>query len=260
MQRYRHFVAPSTAGSGALGIKTALLILGCSCMKLTMSPRLLLRALCALVVSVATWSPSAFGASAKYRGFTIDTSAVAKSEEAAQIRRAIEEQIDIVYLVGVPDALMQFFQCVPLDVVPRDAIPRTSPGLYGPNLRMVKITSRIVSIGRRPVLLHELLHAYHHQKMPSSYQNPEIRSFYEAARKLNLYPPKSHMMQNDREFFACAATTFLFGVTGQEPYERDKVKQHQPDLQRFLEKIFGSNAGHYAGSMPHSGAIESGPN
>ena len=202
----------------------------------------------------AALAPAALGAPVIYRGFNIDLSAVAKTEGAAEIHRAIEEQIDIVHAVGVPAAMMAFFQRVPFEVVPADTILKSSPGLYGPKRRTVRVTSRIIRVGRRPVLLHELLHAYHHQQMPGGHQNREIHSLYEAARKLDAYAAKSHMMQNEREFFACAGTTFLFGVTGQEPFVRDKVSQHQSDLQRFLEKLFGPDAGHYAGSLPGSAA------
>lgn len=232
--------------------KSALSIVGGRPITPTMSSWFPLRA-CVFAVVLAALASASSGASVNYRGFNIDLSAVAKNKSAPDVHRAIEEQIDIVHAMGVPSAMMAFFQHVPLEVVSEDTVPKASPGLYGPKRRTVRITSRIIRVGPRPVLLHELLHAYHQQQMPGGLRNREIHSLYEAARKLDAYAAKSHMMQNEREFFACAGTTFLFGVTGQEPFTRDKVSQRQSDLQRFLEKLFGPDAGHYAGSLPKTG-------
>ena len=76
-----------------------------------------------------------------------------------------------------------------------------------------------------------------------------MAAFYAEAKKHDFYAAKSHIMQNDREFFACAATTYLFGVTAQEPFQRDKVKAAQPELVAYLAKLFGPDAGSYAGSL-----------
>lgn len=184
-----------------------------------------------------------------YRGFTIDESQIRDAPALEEIRKAIKEQIDIVFAVGLPAEIQKFFQSVPFVLIPSDVIPRSSPGLYRREDRSVKITSRIVAIGRRPVLLHELLHAYHDQRLPGGFKNRDIVGYFEKGKGVALYAPKSHMMQNQAEFFACAATSYLFGVTAQEPFSRERVKNGQPEFFAYLKGLFGPNAGNYVGSL-----------
>ena len=56
-------------------------------------------------------------------------------------------------------------------------------------------------------------------------------------------------MRTPGEFFACAATTYLFGVTAQEPFQRSKIEEAQPELFAHLKSMFGPDAGSYAGSL-----------
>lgn len=191
------------------------------------------------------------GASAEsnYRGFTINESRVKNLSNVHEVRTAIKEQIDIVHAVGLPAEILEFCQTVPFVLVPADTMPRGSPGLYGGKDRSVKVTSKIVTTGHKPVLLHELMHAYHDQRLPQGFKNRDILKFYEQAKADGAYAAKSHMMQNQSEFFACAATTYLFGVTAQEPFKRDKVKEAQPEFSAYLKTLFGPNAGSYAGSL-----------
>ena len=46
----------------------------------------------------------------KYRGFTIDDSRIAAAEDLKAIIRATEEQIDIVWEVGLPDGHPEIFE------------------------------------------------------------------------------------------------------------------------------------------------------
>jgi hypothetical protein len=43
----------------------------------------------------------------------------------------------------------------------------------------------------KPVLLHELLHAYHFRDLPGALQNPDVLRFYNHAKQEELYPPDS---------------------------------------------------------------------
>ena len=185
----------------------------------------------------------------KYRGFAIDDSRIAAAGDLKAIIRATEEQIDIVWEVGLPDDILKFLQGVPFELVPVGSIARGSPGLYGGKERSVKVVSGIVAVGHKPVLLHELLHAFHDQKLKGGFRNPDVSRYFQEARSASLFEPKSHMMQNDREFFACAATTYLFGVTAQEPFLREKLKGRQPAFVDYLKGIFGPAAGAFAGSL-----------
>jgi hypothetical protein len=185
----------------------------------------------------------------RYRGFMIDGSRVRRLQNLDAVIAATKEQIDIVCAVGVPDEIMAFFRSVPFEVVPPGTIAPGNPGLYSSKTKTVRVTSIVVTAGHKPILLHELLHAFHDQRVRDGFRNAEIARFYAQAQMAQAYPAKSHMMLNDREFFACAGTTYLFGVTAQEPFRRDKVKDRQPMFFNFLQAIFGPAAGAYQGSL-----------
>jgi hypothetical protein len=184
----------------------------------------------------------------EYRGFTIDESQVRTRPDLAGLRTAAKEQIDLVLAVGLPPEVIAFFQGIPFALVPAEAIRGSTPGVY--DNRRVRVSDNMIRAGRKPVLLHEFMHAYHDQKLPQGTKNPDILAFFARAKSLGAYQAKSHMMENQGEFFACSATTYLFGVTAQEPFKRDKVRTTQPDLYAYLEKLFGPTTGAYAGVLP----------
>lgn len=92
-----------------------------------------------------------------------------------------------------------------------------------------------------PVLLHELLHAFHAQIMPDGFNNKALQSIYEQAR--GLYPDEAYLMSNAKEFFAMTASAFLHGEVYQEPFTRAKVKEKQPDYYKYLVWLFGDPEG-----------------
>jgi len=163
----------------------------------------------------------------KYRGFSIDESHVQNLSTVEDVLMATKEQIDIVCAVGLPIDILVFFQSVPFILVQDDELPRGNPGFYGGKDRSVKVSTRILTAGHKPVLLHELLHAYHDRRLSQGFRNREIIGYFEHAKAMGIYAPKSHMMENEKEFFACAATTYLYGVTAQEPFVKDKVMNTQ---------------------------------
>lgn len=186
----------------------------------------------------------------EYRGFTIDDSRIRQPEERDAILASIRAQIDIVHAVGLPAETVAFMAKVRFELVPLGTFRSPTPGIYEREQGgRVQVSAAILGTGKKPVLLHELLHAYHDQVVADGFRNAEIRRHFEQAKELKVYAERSHMMKNDREFFACAATTFLNGVTAQEPFVRAKVREHQPDLHQFLQRLLGPEAGAYAGSL-----------
>ena len=202
-----------------------------------------------LIASLFLLRPAS--ADSKYRGFTIIDSQVHNMEKHDELLAATKEQIDIVYEVGLSAEVLTFFQSVPFELVPAGTI--RSPGHYAGKLRGVQVASSITAAGHKPILLHELLHAYHDQRIEEGFKNPVIRKYFGHARLMAIYAPRSHMMQNEGEFFACAATTYLFGVTAQEPFQRGKVKNSQPEFFAYIQALFGPTAGSYAGSLTGKG-------
>lgn len=202
-----------------------------------------------LIASLFLLRPAS--ADSKYRGFTIIDSQVQDLEKHDELLAATKEQIDIVYEVGLSAEVLTFFQSVPFELVPVGTM--RSPGRYAGKLRGVQVASSIIAEGHKPILLHELLHAYHDQRIEAGFKNPDIIKYFDQARRTDAYAPRSHMMQNEREFFACAATTYLFGVTAQEPFQRAKLKNSQPELFAYLKALFGPTTGSYAGSLTGKG-------
>ncbi|HWA29332.1 MAG TPA: hypothetical protein VG734_27020 [Lacunisphaera sp.] len=188
-------------------------------------------------------------ASQTYRGFTIDTSAVADQPDLAAIVAATHEQIDMVQAVGFPGNILAFLQSVEFKVVPSGKFKTQSPGRYTGRGRRVEVSAGIVRVGHKPVLLHELMHAYHDQQLEQGLKNPAVLALYEKARSIPAFAAKSHMMANPSEYFACSATAYLFGVTAQEPFTREKLRGKQPACLDFLHSLFGANAGKYQGSL-----------
>jgi hypothetical protein len=89
----------------------------------------------------------------------------------------------------------------------------------------------------RPVMLHELLHAYHNRVMPQGFKNPGLIMHYNLAKKGQLYPADAYLMTNEREFFAVTASVFLYGNDGS--MSRSTIKEKQPDYYTYLVFLFG---------------------
>ena len=172
----------------------------------------------------------------RYRGFHIWVSSFDASTE---LMRAIKQQVDLALSVNAKAEIKMFFQASRIELVPRLGFQFSRPAVYSHfSGGTIRVSPTIVRFVGRPVLLHELLHAIHHSYMPNGFLNAEIISFYRIAVSNNLFPLKSHMLQNEREFFSCSATTFLFGTTGQEPFCRDRLCERLPDFAAYLSSIF----------------------
>jgi hypothetical protein len=183
-----------------------------------------------------------------YRGFSIDDSAVRGQPDAAMLRKALETQIDIVLEVGLAPEIIASLSRIPLFLVPNGTFKSATPGRYLNQFKKVQISAGFVRAGRAPVLLHELMHGYHHEILPDGMKNAKVLEFYERAKAGKDYDLESHMMSNVGEFFACTATAYLYGNTHQEPFTRDKIREQQPVYYRFLKELFGPTAGQHDGT------------
>jgi hypothetical protein len=93
------------------------------------------------------------------------------------------------------------------------------------------------------------MHAYHDQKLPGGFKNPRIIMFYQRAKNVSAYPADAYVMKNVKEYFACTATAYLYGVTAKEPYRREEIEKTQPKYFECLKALFGPDAGNYVGSL-----------
>jgi hypothetical protein len=179
--------------------------------------------------------------SLKHRGFTVDYTSLQHRELTDEFEAAMRSQFDMVRSVGVPPATLDFFRQIPIKFVEHF---NGTPASYDDG--KVEVSIAIIACSERPVLLHEYLHAFHHQRMKGGFQNQDVRMYYEQAKQKNLFRPDSHMMDNPTEYWACSATVYLNG-SGQEPSNRKRLER-QPDFVEFIRAQFGPKAGSYEGS------------
>jgi hypothetical protein len=88
----------------------------------------------------------------------------------------------------------------------------------------------------RPIVLHELLHAYHDHVLPDGFANDAAKSWFKQASEQTLYPADQYLMTNEREFFAVTASVFLSGKDGS--LVRADIKKKQPDYYKYLKWMF----------------------
>ncbi|MBI3716635.1 MAG: hypothetical protein HY255_11645 [Betaproteobacteria bacterium] len=165
-----------------------------------------------------------------YRGFTIDASAIADSADYSATVESLKGQIDGVEAVMATEKAHAFFRAVPIVVEANKAAL-----LYSGNKRQVILGAQ--RFDDRPILLHELLHAYHHQQLPGHNQNADVRRFYAAAKESGAFPAKAYMLTNSGEYFAMVGSVYLHGSAAREPFTRKQLCAKQRDVCEWLESV-----------------------
>src|SRR5882757_7287115 len=133
-----------------------------------------------------------------YRGITVDTSAAQGLPNLKEIVASLKQQIDIVVECGAKPEIMAFFRSQPVSVKPGQG---DGGGHFASKVEGVTVDAAVVP-PEKPVLLHELLHAYHFRVLPGAMQNPDLLRFYGIAKQNEFYPPESYVLKNVQEFFA----------------------------------------------------------
>jgi hypothetical protein len=121
-------------------------------------------------------------------------------------------------------------------------------------VRPIMLGALAKSFEQKPVMLHELLHAYHANIMPKGFKNPAVLLHYNIAKTKKLYPDDAYLMTNEKEFFAVTASIFLYGKAGGEPGTRAKLREKQPDYYKYLVWLFGFDPDHAQGVVPVASA------
>jgi len=100
--------------------------------------------------------------------------------------------------------------------------------------------------------LHELAHAYHHRVLPGGFNNADIKAAFERAKTSKSYDKverwfgngkpntfeRSYAMTDPQEYFA-ESTEAYFARNDFFPFTRDQLKQHDPDMEQLLGKLWG---------------------
>ncbi len=102
--------------------------------------------------------------------------------------------------------------------------------------------------------LHELAHGYHDRVLARGFGNPEIKAAYERAKASKTYDKverwfgngrpntreKAYAMSNPMEYFA-ETTEAFFSRNDFFPFTRSELKQHDPEMFRLLEQLWGAS-------------------
>ena len=103
-------------------------------------------------------------------------------------------------------------------------------------------------------ILHELAHGYHDRVLPRGFGNPEIKTSYERAKASGSYDKverwfgngrpnkkeKAYAMTSPMEYFA-ETTEAFFSRNDFFPFTRDELKRHDPEMEKLIERLWGSS-------------------
>lgn len=100
------------------------------------------------------------------------------------------------------------------------------------------------------LMLHELAHAYHDQKLEGGFSNSELKAAYERARSSGSYDEvsrfdgnrmikdKAYAMSNPMEYFA-ESTEAYFGKNDFFPFTREELLDHDPEMHELIAELWG---------------------
>ena len=177
---------------------------------------------------------SAAMARLSYRGFTIDESASQAGANLPAIETTLKHQIDIVADSGAKQEVLNFFRGRKIAL--KTGLSEDH-GLFVPNKGV--LIDDVPQPPEQPILLHELLHAYHFLVLPGGFQNSDVLRFYKNAKQGRRYKAKAYVLKNAKEFFAVTASLYLWGKIDRQPYTRENLKERQPHYYVWLGQLFG---------------------
>jgi len=183
---------------------------------------------------------TASSATIQLHGFTVEYANVGL-EKLERMQPSLAHQMEIVEQSGVPAATLEFFKSVPVVLVAHmekgfGFARRDEAGRQVVEILAAKLPSD------RPILLHELLHAYHGVKLGPT---PMIRDSYRQAVQSGVYRKyaKAHFLESPNEYFAVIGSIFLYGKRiDQPPFDCKLTAKHQPQFIRFLTEQFGPHS------------------
>ncbi len=171
----------------------------------------------------------------EHHGFKIDTSEIVGKENLDIVLAALKKQIEIVEAVGLSDERMKFFRSVPIAML---TSTDGTPGLY--SFKKNRVLLRSIDLApSKPILLHEMLHAFHDQILPDGVKNTDVIRFYQLALTRYRMNKSEYFLSNEREFFAVTASIYLYGSIKRPPYDRKTIQSAQPMFWKCLEGLFG---------------------
>jgi hypothetical protein len=210
-----------------------------------------------------------------YRGYIFDLSENSDRKDNTAIVDLLKKQLDVVESVGLSPKVLHFFRTVPIvasemgctelgppiacytSVPPESSVhsrtftvwDSSSMSWSNPNFvdlaadagtGVIKLRPNMLKYADDPVILHELLHAYHAKLMGGGLENLGVKAMYAKAVSANVFGKEEYAMTNPQEFFAVTASVFLAGKgTLSEPHTRAQIKEKLPKYYKFLVELFG---------------------
>jgi hypothetical protein len=166
-----------------------------------------------------------------YHGWHIDASKVSDQPRDA-VTSAVQKQIDGIETLGIAQDIVSFMRTVPLHAnASRDGAPAHYDRAKGVDFRVDALQPK------KPVLLPELLRAFHEQKLKAN-DNTIIENAYQASRKSGVWPADAPMLRSAPDFFAATATVYLFGTVDTAPFSQARLHELQPEYWKWLGEVF----------------------
>jgi hypothetical protein len=172
-----------------------------------------------------------------FKGVEVDVAPIQSAPDRAAVLDGLRRQIDIVDGAVTDPAQKAFLMSVPL-IMSASANAGQDNAAYSAGSKIIMIQPLSYS-PEKPVILHELMHAYHDQKVPNGFGNAEIQALYQQARTSGQFPANSYMLSNVVEYFAMMASVYLHGSAARDPFTRQAIQEKQPDCYQWLVKEFG---------------------
>lgn len=167
-----------------------------------------------------------------YHGWQVDLSNARGAEPEQNMVAAVKRQLDIVEDIGLKPQVLQLMRGIPIWANPQAA--KAGPGRYN---RKTGVDLRVKALDPdKPIILHEFLHAYHDRLLPESFNNTDVKTYFERGK--NFWPADSYMMSNAREFFAVTASVYLYGAIDRAPRTRAELRAQQPQYYQWLATLF----------------------
>jgi len=174
----------------------------------------------------------------EYHDFHIDDRQLEAGQREA-FTASIIGQLDIVERAKVPAPMLAFFRQTRIEV---DPAIKGNPGVFrvdqGPGAVFVRPEPFPAN---KPILLHELLHAYHFNVL--TLRNPAILDGFAAASQPGVYSAafhRAHFLENAKEYFAVTGTIYLVGEIQQPPFNCAVLAKNDGAYLAFLGATFGS--------------------
>jgi len=189
-----------------------------------------------------TLSGAAVGHAAQQRGIEVSGRRVetqlATSQQLQAVLPSLRRQFEMIDALQLPQDVAEFFSSVPIVLDPR---LQEMNGEYARlDERWVVRVKPVRLPADRAIVLHELLHAYHHQVLEQP--TPAIGRAYQDARQHKLYPGEfenAYFMKNAREFYAVIGELYLAGPSFRPPFRCSIVMERQPEFIEYLATQFG---------------------